>query len=437
MTPYPSDELLLRLKAPGSDPGVAARELAREADDVESSAGLQAAYNCVMRAQAALGFRKPSLAIYDHAFHMIGGAQKYGLTMAAALRDLFDITILANKDVRLEDFRDWYGLDLSGCGVRAVPIPYYEERSTFHLDPAFVTRKIQNPFHPVGLASGDYDVFVNNSMNEMVYPLSNISVLVCHFPERRPRSYFYADRYTTTITNSLYTAGWVEAKWKYRPHLQIYPPVDIDGAAAGRARKKTILSVARFEPEGTKRQREMALAFLKLGRDWPEAVGGWRLILAGGSPPDNCYLAELERLTAGRTEGAIEIRANILLPELASLYRESTLFWHLCGLTHDDPSEIEHFGMTTVEAMQNGLVPLVYDGGGLREIVDHGVNGFRVRTTADLLDGTIKLLLDPGLTGRLAEAAVKKARLFTRARFEERVRTFFGGVLKQYTLQPE
>jgi glycosyltransferase involved in cell wall biosynthesis len=434
MISCPNDPLLRRLKAPEIVADDSVRELSREVEAAERSSGIQAAYNCVMRAEAALGFRKPTLAIYDPAFHMIGGAQKYGLTMAAALRDLFDITILANKPVRLEDFRDWYGLDLSGCAVKVVGIPFFEERSAFHIDPALITRKVENPFHRISLASGDYDVFVNNSMNEMVYPLSNISVLVCHFPERRRRSYFYADRYTFTVTNSLYTAGWVEAKWKYRSHLQIYPPVDIDGAKTRHSRKNVVLSVARFEPEGTKRQREMAQAFLKLGQDWPEIVASWKLVLAGGSSPDNGYLAELERLTAGRPEGNIELKVNIPLSELKSLYRESTLFWHLCGLTHDDPSEIEHFGMTTVEAMQSGLVPLVYDGGGLREIVDHGVNGFRVRSKAELLDGTIRLIRDPELRSRLAEAAAEKAQQYTRVRFEERVRTFFGGILKQYTL---
>jgi glycosyltransferase involved in cell wall biosynthesis len=434
MTACRNEELIRRLKIPGFDPGGGPRDLSREVQAIAKDAGIQAAYNCVLRAQAALGFRKPSLAIYDHAFHMIGGAQKYGLTMVAALRDLFDITILTNKEVRLENFRDWYDIDLSGCAVKVIRLPFYEERSAFHIDPAFIMRKIANPFHLVSLETGNYDVFVNNSMNEMVYPLSNVSVLVCHFPERRPRSYFYADQYTFTITNSRYTAEWVEAKWKYRPHLQIYPPVDMDGAEAEPPRKKIILSVARFEPEGTKRQLEMLQAFRKLGREWPEILFGWRLVLAGGSSPDNGYLAELERLAARRPGAKIELRVNIPLAELKTLYRESTLFWHLCGLTHDDPSEIEHFGMTTVEAMQNRLVPLVYDGGGLPEIVDHGVNGFRVRSKAELLDHSIKLLRDPGLVRRLGEAAAEKSRTYTRARFEDRVRSFFCAILKEYTL---
>jgi glycosyltransferase involved in cell wall biosynthesis len=91
--------------------------------------------------------------------------------------------------------------------------------------------------------------------------------------------------------------------------------------------------------------------------------------------------------------------------------------------------------MTTVEAMQNGLVPVVYDGGGLREIVDHGLNGFRVRSTAELLDFTVSLVRDPGLVGRLSAAAAEKAKEYSRAKFEERVRSFFGRLLEEYTLQ--
>jgi glycosyltransferase involved in cell wall biosynthesis len=434
MTDGAIEPLLRRLKKAGLEASTVVRELSRAAGELSTSAGIQAAYNCVMRAQAVLGLRRPSLAIYDQAFHLIGGAQKYGLTLAAALADLFDITILTNKEVGLEDFRAWYNLDLTGCAVKVIRLPFYDGRAGFHIDPAFVSRDIENPFHAVSRESGGYDVFVNNSMNEMVCPLANVSVMICHFPERRPRSYFYADRYTYTICNSRYTARWVEEKWKYRPQLQVYPPVDMEAAEPAPTKKKIILSVARFEPEGTKRQLEMVRAYIRLAADWPEIVRAWTFVLAGGSSPDNCYLAELERLATGRPGRDIELRVNAPLAELRSLYQESTLFWHMCGLTHDDPSEIEHFGMTTVEAMQNGLVPLVYDGGGLPEIVDDGVNGFRVRTGGELLERTISLLRDPGLTRKLGAAAVGKAQMFTRDKFEGRIRDFFAGVLKAYTL---
>ncbi len=416
------------------DPAEALRELRRETEHLSAGHGIQAAYNLVQRAEVSLGLRKPKLALYDHAVHLIGGAQKYGLTLASVLKDTFDITVIANKEVSLKDFLNWYNLDLSGCGIKVIRLSAFEEKRTSHLDPALVSKDNENPFHLISRESGNYDVFVNNSMNEMVYPLAGVSVLICHFPERRPATYFYIDSYDYIVHNSRYTAEWIEKKWHLTPHELIYPFVDVRAAREKAEKKNIILSVARFEAEGTKRQKEMIEAFLRLNAVSPEIAAGWKFILAGGSGPGNPYLSRLEDMIKENPPGQIELKVNIAAAELASLYRESTLFWHLCGLNHDDPSAIEHFGMTTIEAMENGLVPIVYDGGGQREIVVDGLNGFRIRSTAELLERTIRLIRDAELTGKLAAAAQKKAREFSRANFEERVRGFFNRILEGYRI---
>jgi glycosyltransferase involved in cell wall biosynthesis len=274
-------------------------------------------------------------------------------------------------------------------------------------------------------------------MNEMVYPLSNISVLVCHFPERRPKTYFYADQYTYIMYNSLYTAEWIKKKWGVTPHVHVYPPVDMEPGTEKTHKKKTILSVARFEVEGTKRQLEMTEAFLKLKHDYPKVAEDWTLKLVGGSDTKNPYLQRLESLISRSSKNNIQLKVNIPLDELKTLYRESTLFWHLCGLTHADPSEIEHFGMTAVEAMQNRVVPVVYDGGGMREIVDHGIDGFRVKSKAELLHYSLELFQDEELVQKMGENAHRKSQEFTRLKFEERIRAFFNRLLDSYgTLSP-
>jgi glycosyltransferase involved in cell wall biosynthesis len=431
MTPDRAEDMLRQLSKPQVDPCTVAG-ISRQVKAITAQQGIQSAYNELLWAEVRLGLRRPSLAIYDHAFQAIGGAQKYGLTMIGSLQDQFDITLLANKDVRLEDFRDWYGLDLSHCRIKVIRLPYYEERNAFHIDPVFISRGVENPFDRVSLESGNYDIFVNNSMNEMVYPLANVSVLICHFPERRPTSYFYADRYTFTVCNSRYTAEWIERRWKFPPQRHIYPPVDMESTQEECAKKDIVLSVARYETEGTKRQREMVDTFLMLSREWPEAVRGWRFILVGGSQPNNRYLSELQKTVAENPARNIELRVNIPLAELKSLHREAKLFWHLCGLVQNDPSEVEHFGMTTVEAMQNGVVPIVYDGGGLREIVDHGVDGYRVKSKADLLDYSIRLFQNPALVEKLGRTARDRARTFSRTNFEGKVKAFFAEILESY-----
>lgn len=413
-------------------PQTAFPRFAEELKIISTAAGLQGAYNRLLQAEVMLNLRKPKLAIYDHAFHFIGGAQKYGLTLIHALQNRFDIQIIANKEVNHRDFLDWYKLDLSNCKIKIIKLPFFEEKNVIHLDPACVTKKDANPFHSISRESGNHDIFINNSMNEMVYPLSNISVLICHFPERRPKTYFYADQYTHIVYNSRYTARWIAKKWDITPNEHIYPPVDMEPSQPIKPKKKTILSVARFEPEGTKRQKEMIEAFSALLRGYPRALEGWKFMLIGGTPSKNPYLEKLENMIDENLSANIQLKSNIPIEQLRSCYQESTLFWHLCGLTHRDPSEIEHFGMTAVEAMQNRAVPIVYDGGGLAEIVDHGVNGFRVKSKTELMDYTLKLIHDEKLLQNFAENAQKKSRQFTRIKFEERIQTFFDKLLRSY-----
>ncbi len=431
MCPQKSETLQNIVKRFEQSPCSAFSELKKEIRKISSERGIQAAYNYLLRAEVMLGIRKPKIAIYDHAFHFIGGAQKYGLSLISVLQNQFDVWILANKEVSQQDFLRWYDLDLSKCAIKVIKLPFYEEKKVEHLDPARVSKESGNPFHLISKESGNYDIFINNSMNEMVYPLSNISIIICHFPERRPKTYFYADQYTSVISNSRYTSEWIQKKWKFSPQKHIYPPVDMEVAEEDTVKKKIILSVARFEVEGTKRQEEMIESFLKLKREYPKVTREWRFVLAGGSNPNNPYISRLRRIIDQNPGQGIELKINASIHEIKSLYKDSMLFWHLCGLNHDDPAEIEHFGMTIVEAMQNRMVPIVFDGGGPREIVDNGENGFRVKTKAELMDYSIRLFTDENLTRRLGRNAHKKSQNFSRKEFETKVRSHFDEILEK------
>ncbi len=391
--------------------------------------GPRGAVNFLRHFDLAVGKRKPTLAMYDHAFHFIGGAQKYGLTLVKALEDEFDITIISNRDVSHEDFREWYGLDLKKVEIKIVRIPYFDNRGTSHIDPHKIMKGTSNPFHIISRESGNYDIFINNSMLEMVYPLSLLSLLICHFPERRPQSYFYSDVYTYTIYNSKYTAGWIKKRWKYNPHKHIYPPVDMEVYEPGNRKEKLIISVARIEEGGTKKQKEMAKAFVELKNKFPDITAGWKFIIAGGSTGENLYLSELKEIIDKTEDGVIELKINISEDELKDLYKKGSIFWHLCGLGQNDPAKVEHFGMTIGEAMQNRLAPIVFDGGGQKEIVDHGRSGFRVSSLTGLIRHTLKLMQDNKLRLEFGEKAHLKSLQFNRERFSGEVRQFFKNII--------
>jgi glycosyltransferase involved in cell wall biosynthesis len=403
-----------------------------------SEQGLQAAYNALLQKEVALGLRKPAMAIYDHTCHLIGGGQKYGFTIAHALKEIFDITLIANREVTHRDILDWYHLDLSDCKIKIFPIPFFDRWGGVRLDPARAGHRTGNPFHIIARESGNYDFFINNSMNEKVYPLANVSSLICHFPERRPKDYFYADQYTHVIYNSEYTAGWIEKKWKFKPHKHIFPPVDMAPEAAeekeNQEKENIILSVARFEEGGSKKQVDMVHTFLKLNRRFPELMKEWRLVLVGGSadPDQNPYLQAIKERIAKSSADNIDVLVNCPGDTLKGMYRKARLFWHLCGLDQTDPALVEHFGMTIVEAMQNSVAPVVFDGGGQREIVEQGVSGFRVSSTAGLMSATLKLIKNKDIQPAMGRKAKERSKLFSRAVFEKNVKDFFSKELDKY-----
>jgi glycosyltransferase involved in cell wall biosynthesis len=130
----------------------------------------------------------------------------------------------------------------------------------------------------------------------------------------------------------------------------------------------------------------------------------------------------------------VEIRVNLSAEELQELYRKARIFWHFSGLHQSDPARIEHFGMTTVEAMQNGAVPVVFNGGGQREVVEEGVSGRLFRDEEDLQSKTLQLIGDPSEMIRLSSGARESGRRFTKAVFMEKARKFFLQVADEYSL---
>src|SRR5205823_7010242 len=94
---------------------------------------------------------------------------------------------------------------------------------------------------------------------------------------------------------------------------------------------------------------------------------------------------------------------------------------------------IEHFGMTTSEAMQNGCAPIVIDGGGQREIVEQGVSGLRFTTLEELCASTLRLIGDVPFRESIQRAARKRSADFSRPAFEAKVRQLFELLQREYS----
>lgn len=393
--------------------------------------GEVAAFAFFKQLEVVLGLRKIQVGIYDHAGHFAGGGQRYVAEMAAVMQERYDVTYIFNRDVSLGDYKEWFDIDLSRCAVKQINIPFFDKKKVLTPNEHMVLTQNSNLFDIISKETLNYDIFVNANMLGKVNPLSPVSFFVCHFPDQEKGRFFQVDKYDHLIINGDYTGEWVRKRWGLEPTTRLYPPINMfnpDSSAAGK--EAIILSVARFELSGSKKQLELVDAFATLCNAHPEATSGWKLVLVGGSSTGNTYLERVEQ-AAAESGCSIELKPDAAVVDVRDLYRRAAIFWHACGLDETLPERVEHFGMTTVESMQNYCVPVVIDGGGQREIVEHGQSGFRFSSLEQLAGFTLELLEDPARRLQMAEQAFERSKRFDHKVFRRTVDTLLDAAEAQ------
>lgn len=248
------------------------------------------------------------------------------------------------------------------------------------------------------------------------------SVMIVQFPcdgtaKRRPfRRYlkwFFLRYYRFLLVYSEYAAGWVEKYWQVTPEI-LYPPCKsfLEGP-----KKNIILTVGRFCE--FKKQKEMIECF-KMMVD--QGLKNWEFHLLGGlTEAGDEYFS---RLKESSQNYPIVLASNVDKDELAVSYSQAKIYWHAAGLNEDidiTPHNAEHFGMTTVEAMSAGCVPVVIGKGGQPEIVKHDECGLLWQTEEQLIINTKRIMDNEALRSRLSTNAIERSNLFNEKIFTERL----------------
>ncbi|MFC1739378.1 glycosyltransferase [Planctomycetota bacterium] len=155
--------------------------------------------------------------------------------------------------------------------------------------------------------------------------------------------------------NSEYTRSCIQEHYpKYKREIPvIYPPVNMDSSYTKRfsERPNNISSIGRFCK--AKRQFEQ----IKLAQTLPD----WDFHLIGFAKETDSYLKRCRKYTEEQNLSNVFFHLNISNKQKKKLLRESKFFIHT--------NINEPFGITTVEAISNGCVPLVHNSGGQKEIV--------------------------------------------------------------------
>jgi Glycosyltransferase len=214
-----------------------------------------------------------------------------------------------------------------------------------------------------------------------------------------------------------FSRSWAQKRWGIECDI-VYPPVN---TTFNRVEKeKIILSVGRFAIQGdghNKNQVEMLEVYNQMNGERPT---DWQYFTVGGLGTKPGHKIYFEKLTALAATSGAQVIANAARNELTELYECASIFWHASGYGEDQntsPMYVEHFGISTVEAMAAGCVPVVINKGGQTEIVEHGVSGFLWETLSELRNYTTRLIHDDALRAKMSEAARKRAQMFSRETF--------------------
>ncbi len=225
-------------------------------------------------------------------------------------------------------------------------------------------------------------------------------------------------------TNSEFTKRVIEKNWKTVSSI-LQPMVASELFTLKQKKENIILHVGRFFTQlHSKRQDILVENLRQLLERHPEHAD-WKLVLVG-TVEDAAYV---KKITKAATDLPIEIKSNCSRAELLDLYAKARVYWHATGFGVDeeaDPQRVEHFGITTVEAMAAGAVPVVVAKGGQREVLGAELQSLAWETQSECVSQTSSLLESADLLGKYSELAMAQAKSFGEKRFVAQVAELFS-----------
>lgn len=332
------------------------------------------------------------IGIYSPYFDIFGGGERYILTVAEFFQNRGDtVTIFSPRKI-----------DTSFLGIALDKV-----------------RFASWPTDIIGTAAYDLIFFLSDGSIPTLLSKKNILHFQTPFKYSNQKTLLNKlklMRISTVVCNSQFTKKFVD--WTYGINSQVlYPPVDIENFISGK-KENLIFSVGRFfvKPHN-KKHEEMIKLFKKMIDD---GLKGWKLVLLGGIAPEHEKdLSALKKLTI---DYPIEVITNGGFEDLKKYYSRAKIFWHAAGFGEDlekYPEKAEHFGISTVEAMAAGCVPVVFKGGGQTEIVTDGTNGFLWESEKEWAEKTLQLISDQKLMEKTALNAKLKSQEFSKEKFFE------------------
>jgi glycosyltransferase involved in cell wall biosynthesis len=346
------------------------------------------------------------IGIYSPYLDTLTGGEKYIFTAASCLSSQHTVSIFWDNPFILKKASEKFNINLDN--VKVVD-------NIFSKNVPFLKRFLQTLKYDRILYLSDGSIPLVGSKKLLIhfqFPVEWVNTNSFLF-------LFKKSRISKILCNSYFTKKFIDKKFGSSSFV-LYPPSTTNKKISNN-KENIILTVGRFsilsDGEDFKKLDILAQAFKEFQK---KRLKGWRLAIVTTVAPN--VQEQFEKFEKKNKSSYITIYKNVSYLQITKLYEQAKIYWHASGFSEDlqkHPERAEHFGISTVEAMSYGAVPVVINAGGQPEIVNEGDNGFLWTTIDELIEKTHKLAVDKDLYAKMVGKAYETSQNFTVDRFCE------------------
>lgn len=341
----------------------------------------------------------------------LGGGEKYFFDVAVLLAEEHEVVVALPADIsanNIPEIRSKYESFLN-CDLSKV---------RFTASPLFNGSSLQK-----ALWTRNFDVCFVMTDGSFFFSLAKKNIVHIQIPFTQEKTGITERAklawWSTRNANSAFTRAVVEKAWQTKIQYLHYPMIGDECFQPLDKKEKIILNVGRFFRQlHSKRQDIIVKTFRQLTQQEPKLLKDWKVVLVGAIE-DQSYLDEVKALAEGLP---IEFHHQMNRQELLKRYQTASIYWHAAGFEVDQeahPEMVEHFGISTAEAMASGCIPLVVGKGGQVEVLGTELAHLQWQTIDECCAKTAHLLEKPETWPQLQSQAVAQTKTFSRARFRQ------------------
>jgi glycosyltransferase involved in cell wall biosynthesis len=339
------------------------------------------------------------IGFYNPYLNTLGGGEKYFFDLIKCLEQENEIDIFWDESSVLKQAEERFGKDFGKVNF---------VQNIFSGSFSFLSKYNK---------TSQYDRIVYLSDGSIPFLFAKKNILIFQFPIPWVKKNLFSSIKFNNIDAVICYSSFVKEHLDrtLKVSSKILPPL-VEKTKVKADKENLILSVGRFTKAMNRKKQELLIDVFKEMVD--EGLENWRLVLAGSVLEDD--LDFVERLDTAAQGFPIEIITNAKRQNLLEYYAKAKIYWHAAGFGEDlvkHPEFAEHFGITTVEAMGAGAVPVVFGAGGQKEIVENGTNGFFWNSKEELKRITTNLIVNEDKLKSISIESEKRANDFNSDNF--------------------